>query len=161
MIRRFRADGNLIGPGLTRLNRLAAARTDFCPFWVVPDPPTCLRQRGPCGKNRPLGGSLFGRFPEYRACCRSSVVEHSIGNGEVDSSILSGSTILSGNSRHLLSAAAASRYRPNVRRISCSNLSCRSLASASSFLLSSFCRLIDSVQYLCCSRAFALFSARA
>ena len=27
------------------------------------------------------------------ACCRSSVVEHSIGNGEVDSSILSGSTI--------------------------------------------------------------------
>ena len=27
-----------------------------------------------------------------RACCRSSVVEHSIGNGEVDSSILSGST---------------------------------------------------------------------
>jgi hypothetical protein len=28
------------------------------------------------------------------ACCRSSVVEHSIGNGEVDSSILSGSTIL-------------------------------------------------------------------
>ena len=26
------------------------------------------------------------------ACCRSSVVEHSIGNGEVDSSILSGST---------------------------------------------------------------------
>jgi hypothetical protein len=26
-------------------------------------------------------------------CCRSSVVEHSIGNGEVDSSILSGSTI--------------------------------------------------------------------
>src|ERR1700722_9538583 len=28
-----------------------------------------------------------------RARCRSSVVEHSIGNGEVDSSILSGSTI--------------------------------------------------------------------
>ena len=27
------------------------------------------------------------------ARCRSSVVEHSIGNGEVDSSILSGSTI--------------------------------------------------------------------
>jgi hypothetical protein len=30
-----------------------------------------------------------------RARCRSSVVEHSIGNGEVDSSILSGSTSLS------------------------------------------------------------------
>src|SRR3954453_12302551 len=36
---------------------------------------------------------LFGRFLDSRACCRSSVVEHSIGNGEVDSSILSGSTI--------------------------------------------------------------------
>src|SRR6478736_9243320 len=68
------------------------ARADFCPFWSLPDPPACLRQRGPCGKNRPLGGSLLGRFPEYRARCRSSVVEHSIGNGEVDSSILSGST---------------------------------------------------------------------
>jgi hypothetical protein len=39
----------------------------------------------------PPDGGLFGRFP-YPACCRSSVVEHSIGNGEVDSSILSGST---------------------------------------------------------------------
>jgi hypothetical protein len=29
------------------------------------------------------------------ACCRSSVVEHSLGKGEVDSSILSGSTIQS------------------------------------------------------------------
>jgi hypothetical protein len=27
-------------------------------------------------------------------CCRSSVVEHSLGKGEADSSILSGSTIL-------------------------------------------------------------------
>jgi hypothetical protein len=53
-----------------------------------------LRQRGPCGKNRPPSGRPFGPIPlKYRACCRSSVVEHSIGNGEVDSSILSGSTI--------------------------------------------------------------------
>src|SRR5580692_9853625 len=39
---------------------------------------------------------LVGAFladSRIRACCRSSVVEHSIGNGEVDSSILSGSTI--------------------------------------------------------------------
>jgi hypothetical protein len=35
----------------------------------------------------------FGRFSLSGARCRSSVVEHSIGNGEVDSSILSGSTI--------------------------------------------------------------------
>jgi hypothetical protein len=41
-------------------------------------------------------GRLVGPFwPSLvsGARCRSSVVEHSIGNGEVDSSILSGSTI--------------------------------------------------------------------
>jgi hypothetical protein len=40
-------------------------------------------------------GRLVGPFwpsPVSGARCRSSVVEHSIGNGEVDSSILSGST---------------------------------------------------------------------
>lgn len=40
-------------------------------------------------------GRLVGPIwpiPVIRARCRSSVVEHSIGNGEVDSSILSGST---------------------------------------------------------------------
>src|SRR5258706_13467447 len=35
-----------------------------------------------------------------RARCRSSVVEHSIGNGEVDSSILSGSTRNSHDNKH-------------------------------------------------------------
>jgi hypothetical protein len=35
---------------------------------------------------------LFGRFSFSEAGCRSSVVEHSLGKGEVDSSILSGST---------------------------------------------------------------------
>ena len=39
-----------------------------------------------------LVGRSRSRFPQP-ARCRSSVVEHSIGNGEVDSSILSGSTI--------------------------------------------------------------------
>jgi hypothetical protein len=53
----------------------------------------------------PLGSGLFGRFFE-RACCRSSVVEHSIGNGEVDSSILSGSTIFCKVARDGLLAAA-------------------------------------------------------
>lgn len=42
----------------------------------------------------------LGRVPQApdsftSTCCRSSVVEHSIGNGEVDSSILSGSTTAS------------------------------------------------------------------
>jgi hypothetical protein len=37
----------------------------------------------------------FGPILLFGARCRSSVVEHSIGNGEVDSSILSGSTSFS------------------------------------------------------------------
>jgi hypothetical protein len=67
----------------------------FCPFWPLPGPAARLRQRGPCGKNRPPAGAFLGPILLYRACCRSSVVEHSIGNGEVDSSILSGSTSFS------------------------------------------------------------------
>jgi hypothetical protein len=65
----------------------------FWPFWTLSGPANCLRQRGPCGKNRPPVAPFWADSLEYRACCRSSVVEHSIGNGEVDSSILSGSTI--------------------------------------------------------------------
>jgi hypothetical protein len=38
-------------------------------------------------------GPLAAADSHPSTCCRSSVVEHSIGNGEVDSSILSGSTI--------------------------------------------------------------------
>lgn len=41
----------------------------------------------------PLGRPLVAADSCPSTCCRSSVVEHSIGNGEVDSSILSGSTI--------------------------------------------------------------------
>jgi hypothetical protein len=41
----------------------------------------------------PLGRPLVAADSYPSTCCRSSVVEHSIGNGEVDSSILSGSTI--------------------------------------------------------------------
>ena len=37
---------------------------------------------------------LIGYALASLRCCRSSVVEHSLGKGEVDSSILSGSTIL-------------------------------------------------------------------
>jgi hypothetical protein len=53
----------------------------------------CLRARGACGKNRPPAAAVSGRFSILsRACCRSSVVEHSLGKGEVHSSILCGST---------------------------------------------------------------------
>jgi hypothetical protein len=45
------------------------------------------------------------------ACCRSSVVEHSIGNGEVDSSILSGSTIYFNNIKRRLGGLRVSKWR--------------------------------------------------
>jgi hypothetical protein len=51
-----------------------------------------LRRWGPCGKDRRALSGPFLADSRIGACCRSSVVEHSIGNGEVDSSILSGST---------------------------------------------------------------------
>ena len=79
---------------LARLNGRQEPRADFWPILGVPGPAACLRQRGPCGKNRRACRDLLGSvLLNSRACCRSSVVEHSIGNGEVDSSILSGSTI--------------------------------------------------------------------
>jgi hypothetical protein len=67
----------------------------------------------------PLGSGLFGRSFE-RACCRSSVVEHSIGNGEVDSSILSGSTIYLSKSKPIPTAipvrlASARKARSSVQ----------------------------------------------
>ena len=45
----------------------------------------------PCGKRRPHCAKGLGPTAQKR--CRSSVVEHSLGKGEVESSILSGSTI--------------------------------------------------------------------
>ena len=48
----------------------------------------------------PLGRPPLAADSCPSTCCRSSVVEHSIGNGEVDSSILSGSTILFGSITH-------------------------------------------------------------
>src|SRR5260370_40853855 len=69
-------------------SRLIAARV-----WRCRRPVPRLRARGPCGKDRPPCSGLFWPSPVSGARCRSSVVEHSIGNGEVDSSILSGSTI--------------------------------------------------------------------
>ena len=56
-----------------------------------------LRHIRPCGKDRRarLSGSDLRRSPVWRnphRCCRSSVVEHPLGKGEVVSSILTGST---------------------------------------------------------------------
>src|SRR5262249_32881440 len=52
-----------------------------------------LRPMRPCGKDRRTRGRfLIGRFSHPARRCRSSVVEHPLGKGEVVSSILTGST---------------------------------------------------------------------
>jgi phosphoribosylaminoimidazole-succinocarboxamide synthase len=51
-----------------------------------------LRRQWPCGKDRAIPGTGQGLCQAPAKCCRSSVVEHSLGKGEVLSSILSGST---------------------------------------------------------------------
>ena len=66
--------------------------SDYGSFWRRSGLAARLRGIRPCGKDRPALLGPFGRFSLSGARCRSSVVEHSIGNGEVDSSILSGST---------------------------------------------------------------------
>ena len=53
----------------------------------------CLRHVGPCGKDRSARAPFpIGRFSHPAWRCRSSVVEHPLGKGEVVSSILTGST---------------------------------------------------------------------
>src|SRR5262249_10564013 len=56
-----------------------------------PTGPPSLRRGLPYGTFRAVRRGRFGACPFLR--CRSSVVEHSLGKGEGDSSILSGSTI--------------------------------------------------------------------
>ena len=76
-----------------------------------------LRERGPCGKNRPPVNGRRGRIyfcTEVRACCRSSVVEHSLGKGEVVSSILPGSTRKPEENQNLASDALL--YPPHPER---------------------------------------------
>ena len=76
-----------------------------------------LRERGPCGKNRPPVNGRRGRIyfcNEVRACCRSSVVEHSLGKGEVVSSILPGSTRKPEENQNLANDALP--YPPHLER---------------------------------------------
>jgi hypothetical protein len=58
----------------------------------------------------------FGRFTLSGARCRSSVVEHSIGNGEVDSSILSGSTISPNEIKDLEDTRRKTRVQPLLEK---------------------------------------------
>jgi hypothetical protein len=66
-------------------------RADLAVF-SVPKRRPALAKPGPLWQGSARLEGPFGPILVIRACCRSSVVEHSIGNGEVDSSILSGST---------------------------------------------------------------------
>src|SRR5215831_16415145 len=60
-----------------------------------------LRHVRPCGKDRSARAPfLIGRFSHPARRCRSSVVEHPLGKGEVVSSILTGSTDKSGTSQN-------------------------------------------------------------
>ncbi len=69
----------------------------------------CLRGLTPYGKPCPLAVGLLPRdLPER---CGSSVVEHSLGKGEVESSILSHSTISGHLSRSLLQVTCGPRSR--------------------------------------------------
>ncbi len=78
-------------------DRVEAVRRQQAPIFAILDPFRPARVLAPAGPMWQEPAAWWAAFKAdsfiYRACCRSSVVEHSIGNGEVDSSILSGSTI--------------------------------------------------------------------
>ena len=80
-------------PELARYKAVSHPLRQFLPILGPFRPRRVLAPEGSLWQEPAACSALLGRFLEYRACCRSSVVEHSIGNGEVDSSILSGSTI--------------------------------------------------------------------
>ncbi len=82
--------GNRIGPEPAGPGRPRATRADFADFRCPAGLSRACAGRGLVARIGPPVGAFWPIL--YRACCRSSVVEHSIGNGEVDSSILSGST---------------------------------------------------------------------
>ena len=63
----------------------------------------CLRRFGPCGKDRRFAAAFLAISQPARRC-RSSVVEHSLGKGEVVSSILTGSTIVAFESSNVRNA---------------------------------------------------------
>ena len=95
---------SIAGPASLRVTSRAEPR----PIWRLSVAQPRLRERAPCGKNRPLAGGHRGRFCwifNPAPCCRSSVVEHSLGKGEVDSSILSGSTRKSEDNQDLANGA--------------------------------------------------------
>jgi hypothetical protein len=84
--------GNRIGPQLSLWKHRPACRADFCRILMTPGAARALAHEGALWQGSAALVGPFWADSRIPACCRSSVVEHSIGNGEVDSSILSGST---------------------------------------------------------------------
>jgi hypothetical protein len=106
MLRRRKSTGKSARQGAARSERRARSPScggghedEIAPVWAVdrksaPEARCCgLPRRRPCG-TRPASRRSADRRMRFR-CCSSSVVEHSLGKGEVESSILSCSTIKS------------------------------------------------------------------
>ena len=97
--------------------RAGAGRRKGLRATVAEDGP-CLRRFGPYGKDRRIRGRISSIHPARR--CRSSVVEHSLGKGEVVSSILTGSTTKSPINRGFLhvrkDVALQNRAEQNAKR---------------------------------------------
>jgi hypothetical protein len=87
--------GNRIGPQLSLRKHRPACPADFCRILMTPGAARALAHEGALWQGSAALAGPFWADSRIPACCRSSVVEHSIGNGEVDSSILSGSTSFS------------------------------------------------------------------
>ena len=50
--------GTRVRPKLAELPDVAIVSAGFSRFWALSGPPACLRERGPCGKNRPPAGAF-------------------------------------------------------------------------------------------------------
>ena len=101
-------------------NRIAAVTggwRHFLPILGHSRPRRVLAPEGSLWQEPAACRGLLGPILTYRACCRSSVVEHSIGNGEVDSSILSGSTIFQCRINSYLDEAVGPISTARLRRL--------------------------------------------
>ncbi len=97
-------------------------RHPACGYRSFAEPPRCRQQprRAPARRNKPLAPSpelwhtnarRRGTAPTTDQRCGSSVVEHSLGKGEVESSILSRSTIFRMRNQRVIGRSQELRFR--------------------------------------------------